>query len=234
MIPYILAAVGGYLIGDSLKGKQFAKGGNIETIRRFNRHEQMDSQTRDEILDTINALRDFQIISNERKYNLLENALYGLYDGYDYSQTGMFNEKIEELKKDNINLSERIKKIYEKIGNYNFNTMADGGMVDQNQRIRFRIAYVIGVDKALKYLDKDYVVSPFHLIEAAVRKGFITIEEIDENLWNEAVSEAEDIEESYRDSGQGIGSSDMNAFISRMLNSAGIKIGVIDNKYQRI
>jgi hypothetical protein len=29
MIPYILAAVGGYLIGDSLKGKQYAKGGGV-------------------------------------------------------------------------------------------------------------------------------------------------------------------------------------------------------------
>ena len=96
--------------------------------------------------------------------------------------------------------------------------------------IRFKIASIIGVDKALKYLGKDYVVSPFYLIEAAVRKGFITIEEIDENLWNEAVSEAEDID----DSGKGIGSSDMNAFISRMLNSAGIKVGVIDNKYTRL
>ena len=27
MLPYILAAVGGYLIGDSLKGKQYADGG---------------------------------------------------------------------------------------------------------------------------------------------------------------------------------------------------------------
>jgi hypothetical protein len=30
MLPYILAAVGGYLIGDSLKGKQFADGGYID------------------------------------------------------------------------------------------------------------------------------------------------------------------------------------------------------------
>ena len=29
MIPYILAAVGGYLIGDSLKGKQYARGGQM-------------------------------------------------------------------------------------------------------------------------------------------------------------------------------------------------------------
>ena len=29
MIPYILAAVGGYLIGDSVKGKQYARGGKM-------------------------------------------------------------------------------------------------------------------------------------------------------------------------------------------------------------
>ena len=106
---------------------------------------------------------------------------------------------------------------------------ADGGLI-----VRSRIASIIGIDKALKYLDKDYVVSPFSLIESAVRKGFITIDEINKNLWDEAVIEAEDIEESYRDSGHGIGSSDMNAFISRMLNAAGIKVGVIDNKYTRL
>jgi hypothetical protein len=106
---------------------------------------------------------------------------------------------------------------------------ADGGLI-----VRSRIASIIGIDKALKYLDKDYVVSPFSLIESAVRKGFITIDEINKNLWDEAVIEAEDIEESYRDSGHGIGSSDMNAFISRMLNAAGIKVDVIDNKYTRL
>ena len=30
MLPYILAAVGGYLIGDSLKGKQYAERGYLE------------------------------------------------------------------------------------------------------------------------------------------------------------------------------------------------------------
>jgi len=32
MLPYILAAVGGYLIGDSLKGKQYAKGGVVKNL----------------------------------------------------------------------------------------------------------------------------------------------------------------------------------------------------------
>jgi len=36
MIPYILAAIGGYLIGDSLKSQQYAKGGKVpEKVRKF-------------------------------------------------------------------------------------------------------------------------------------------------------------------------------------------------------
>ena len=34
MIPYILAAIGGYLIGDSMKGKQYANGGELESDRK--------------------------------------------------------------------------------------------------------------------------------------------------------------------------------------------------------
>ena len=122
---------------------------------------------------------------------------------------------------------------------------ADGGMSDnmqemykqienRNMTIRFKIASVIGVDNALEYLEKDYVVSPFRLIEGAVSKGLINIDDINDNLWNEAVLEAEDVDNTYRDSGEGIGGSDMNAFISNMLNSAGIKVGVVDNRYKRM
>lgn len=112
-----------------------------------------------------------------------------------------------------------------------------GQMIDfQKQRdlVRAKIAVTIGIDKAIKYLDRDYVVSPFHLIESAVRKGFITIDEIDENLWQSALGESSEIEESYRDSEEGIGSSDMNAFISSMLNDAGIRVGVVNDRYERL
>jgi len=123
--------------------------------------------------------------------------------------------------------------------------MADGGMSNsmeemykqmenRNMTIRFKIASIIGVDKALEYLEKDYVISPYKLIEGAVSKGLITIDEIDEKLWRQAVYEAEDVDIDYRGSGQGIGGSDMNAFISNMLNAAGMKIGVVDSRYQRM
>lgn len=122
--------------------------------------------------------------------------------------------------------------------------MANGGKVsleqmyekfrEQTMAVRLKIITLIGIDKASDYLNMDLVVNPFTLIESAVRKGFITIDEINKNVWDSAVSESYSIEDSYRDSGEGIGSSDMNAFISSMLNDAGIKVGVKDNTYQRM
>ena len=51
MIPYILAAVGGYLIGDSLKAKLFAKGGKLsswetiygEVVKEINRVDDIET-----------------------------------------------------------------------------------------------------------------------------------------------------------------------------------------------
>ena len=107
-------------------------------------------------------------------------------------------------------------------------------MRNQSINVRMKIISVVGVDEAHYIIMKDYVINPFDLIESAVRKKFITIDEIDKNLVNSAVEEAEDIDNSYRDSGEGIGSSDMNAFISNMLNGAGIKVGVEDGSYKRM
>jgi len=119
MIPFLLAALGGYLIGDSMKNNQtFADGGEI---RRFDRHEQMDDETRGEILDTIN---EFYLIDGFRN---LQNYLYGLFDGYDYSQTDSFIETMKKLKVEHPALHNRIKNIYSKIDNYSFTKMAKGG-----------------------------------------------------------------------------------------------------------
>ena len=50
------------------------------TYTRFNRHESMDAETRTEIMSIIRELIDFD---NTRK---LENCMYGLFDGYLYSE----------------------------------------------------------------------------------------------------------------------------------------------------
>ena len=107
-------------------------------------------------------------------------------------------------------------------------------MQNQNTNIRLKVISVVGIDEAHNIINKDLVVNPFSLIESAVRKGFITIDEIDRKIVNSAVQEAYDIDSSYRDSGQGISGSDMNAFISNMLNGAGIKVGVVNDRYTRL
>lgn len=86
----------------------FADGGEI---RRFNRHEQMDSETREEILD---------VVSEPNTPRGLVNYLYGLFDGYDYSNTANFKKEMKVLKSKDSKLHDRVIQIYKKIDNYKF------------------------------------------------------------------------------------------------------------------
>jgi hypothetical protein len=86
----------------------FADGGEI---RRFNRHEQMDSETREEILD---------VLSEPNTPRGLVNYFYGLFDGYDYSNTANFKKEMKLLKSKDSKLHDRVIQIYKKIDNYKF------------------------------------------------------------------------------------------------------------------
>jgi hypothetical protein len=106
--------------------------------------------------------------------------------------------------------------------------------------VKMKFAIELGIDKALALLNRDWAVSPYNLLSSAVLKGFITLDDIDKKLVNEAINEAEDVDDYYKDSGEGIGSSDMNAFIRNMLKAANIEErkmakggGVGDSKLQR-
>jgi hypothetical protein len=89
--------------------------------------------------------------------------------------------------------------------------------------VKMKFAIELGIDKALALLNRDWAVSPYNLLSSAVLKGFITLDDIDKKLVNEAINEAEDVDNDYKDSGEGIGSSDMNAFIRNMLKAANIE-----------
>ena len=91
----------------------FANGGEI---RRFDRHAQMDSSTREEIMDVI---QDLEI------RNPLTNYLYGLFDGYDYSKTKNFKIQMNKLRAKDFSLHKRIKEIYSKIDKYKFEKYND-------------------------------------------------------------------------------------------------------------
>ena len=113
--------VGYWLTDEMADGGMMGDGGEI---RRFDRHKQMDGETRDEILDTI---KEFYLIDG---FSNLQNYLYGLFDGYDYSQTDSFKNSMRKLNKTREKgLYDRIQRIYDKIDQYSFEQMADGGMM---------------------------------------------------------------------------------------------------------
>ena len=119
--------------------EQFAKGSTVKggELRRFNRHDDMDMNTLVEINDTISKL-----ILVHGQYKELINSLFGLFDGYDYSQTEDFKNKMQELNSENPELYNRIKTIYEeKINTYNFNSQNPmvykngGGVGEENKEM---------------------------------------------------------------------------------------------------
>jgi hypothetical protein len=62
-------------------------------IMTFNRHTQMNDNTREEILDLIT---DLQITENCNQRSMI-NYLYGLFDGYDYSDLILSDPLLQEL-----------------------------------------------------------------------------------------------------------------------------------------
>ena len=155
--------------------------------------------------------------------------------------------KVIEVIKENEDINEIVDGLKSKglIKNY---MMAEGGEVDFSERmakmrsayenlqmsVKGKIASAIGIDEAVAIMDTDYSIHPFNLIFGAVRGGLLELDEINKDLVNEAVYEAERVTDDYRDSGQGIGGSDMTYFTQNVLNSAGYKTGFINNTLKRV
>jgi hypothetical protein len=104
----------------------------------------------------------------------------------------------------------------------------------QNMEVRMAVMKAVGMDRAIELLKSRLVVNPMNLLESAVRKEFITADEITKEVVASAEEEAYDIDDTYRDSGEGIGTSDMNCFIASMLNGAGIKFEVVNGRFERV
>lgn len=105
----------------SLQKTEYAEGG---VIRRFDRHAEMSSETRSEILDLIKLPYDEKFYDKLKAKGLnfmeYENYLFGLYDGYDYSQTKPFNDTFAKVKSVSLPLYKRVMKVYETVNKYNF------------------------------------------------------------------------------------------------------------------
>lgn len=84
-------------------------------IRRFNRHENMSSETRGMILDTINEL---SLCPLGPSAFTMENWLYGAFDGYDYSEVAIFSTELATITHVDPDLGAKISGIFGIIEKY--------------------------------------------------------------------------------------------------------------------
>jgi hypothetical protein len=137
------------------KSDKYANGSTVKggEIRRFDRHANMGGETRGQILDYTN----YPIIYNDMdKYERINEALkkegfsksrfsnylYGLFDGYDYSDTDSFKEQMAIIKKVDPDFYKKISSIYEEIKSYPEVKYADGGgLEDWRKNTTQGIAY---------------------------------------------------------------------------------------------
>ncbi len=80
-------------------------------ITHFNRHESMSDETRSEILQVIRTLS----FSDDSSFKL-ENYLYGLFDGYDYTPFILNSEDFKNIK--DKELTDRVTKILDEVNKY--------------------------------------------------------------------------------------------------------------------
>jgi hypothetical protein len=83
----------------------------MKDLKRFDRHSEMISETRGEVLDLI---REFNYSELDR-FDLV-NALYGLFDGYFYEKLLKQHQKV--ISKVNNPLAERLKAVIETVEAY--------------------------------------------------------------------------------------------------------------------
>ena len=84
-------------------------------IAFFNRHESMDSKTRLTILDLINDLYECPL---GHSTFIIQNWLYGAFDGYDYSAVAITSIELQSVAKQDPELGKQISEIFNMIGKY--------------------------------------------------------------------------------------------------------------------
>jgi hypothetical protein len=115
---------------------------------------------------------------------------------------------------------------------------ADGGGVSGydnssyqklHAELKSRVVRAIGIDSAIDFYDAEYPIRPYQLLEKAVRKGFITLDEINERVVDSAMETAQDSEDMDE-----IGSSDETYFMQEFLDEAGFKTVFVEGRLLRV
>jgi len=84
-------------------------------ITYFNRHESMNSETRSKILDIINDLYECPL---GHSTIIIQNWLYGAFDGYDYSAVAIESNELNSVRNVDTELGEKILHIFNMIEKY--------------------------------------------------------------------------------------------------------------------
>ncbi len=83
-------------------------------IHRFDRHENMSSETRKFILEAITGLMEVSLSSTF----VIENWLYGAFDGYNYYEVAIQSHELALVINVNPELGNKIKSIFSTINQY--------------------------------------------------------------------------------------------------------------------
>ena len=83
----------------------------MTNTKRFDRHENMNSETREEIMDLIIKFK----LSEFGDFDLV-NSLYGLFDGYFYEDTLKKHQKVIEV--EDVTLGIRLANVIKEVGSY--------------------------------------------------------------------------------------------------------------------
>jgi len=117
---------------------------------------------------------------------------------------------------------------------------ADGGLIEDmlrqrdltDMQIRTQLLRELGLERASRYMsrdnDREHGVSAMSLLMSAVSKGWLSVDEMDINMFYAASSAADETAELEE-----MGSSDMNFILKGMLENAGIEMGYEGNRIVR-
>ena len=203
------------------QGRKMATGGNIKKYEYSPSTEEQKTwdEKKTRIYDAyVNSYNTYQDLLEERKRAIKRNDK-------------------DEVKSIDLRLKNKlhvIKYAYSELTETAFEEeFKDGGNLDNlDARISKAIYKAYGnIDDALEF--KQYNtgngISPYQLVYLAVRKGFITPEEITKELLNSAYETSSETEEDDE-----IGSSDTNNYVWSMLRDAGFDMSVENGRYVRV
>ena len=98
--------------------------------------------------------------------------------------------------------------------------------------VKSRVVIAVGLDSAIEFYDADLTIAPYRFIERAVTGNFISLNEINQRLIDSAMEEAEEIDND--EDLEEIGSSDFTYYLKNVLDGAGLKVGFVGSRLERL